>query len=369
MVVGFPKRGSIVETDRVRTASNIFGIYQVINIRPHLEPYPSNKHYDTVDIQLRDTHKAISSESEVVRFQKAYVLQRDIGNLSGYGWLPKIGDLVVVAFIGDKTPIILGQLYNDYQEPVVRVEGVDDEYNVSKIEKWTQFEMPQTKNANTEYLWVDHPQPKQTVSNNYPICHKIFSTNRDEMSIHECEYGVYGNDPYCENCKRMGYPQACTSIKTYSQESTNPDDSARDDGKGEKARRWVLHHHTGSDFWMDEDGTIFLQNAVSDADKGYIKFNEYGTIITKSSKITDTSTGAYTKVISDTDTGETNAVELKYIPTGTSVVITKAGKVVISCGTSTIDITQDGIISITSPTEVAVTAPTIALTGEVVVGG
>lgn len=348
--------------DRQAGLISAMEIAEIIKIHPHIDIYPADKFYMTVDLKIRDLKLPPRTPEEECKYVKINVVQRCIGNLWGKAWIPRKGDVVLIQRVKNSDAIyVLGQIFNKGQEPVVT--QYDDDFNISSVDKWIQHEQPTENNTSfknfpeEEYL----PPSARDHPTNQPVCKKIFSRNRDTMCVYGCDHGYIGNDPHCKQCIRTGYVQTpeVMVIRTNSKETTNQDGSARDSASPyfEKVRRFQMMHHNGSQQVWDEDGNLRWQNDVSKVEKGHIKMDPYGTTEIRSTPEA-ASDGSYARVYgpSDpaTDAHGTLSIQAYDVGTGARVTIYKNGDVTIY---------TTGAIGITSTSNITLTAPEIDIKG------
>lgn len=348
-------------SERIANQVSFFQIAEVLEIHPHIDIYPADKNFMTVDVKLRDLKHKPEDVTQWGKFTQCNVLQRDIGRLTGSGWLPKIGDIVLIARLQNSdAPIIIGQLYNLAQEPVVT--PFDDDFNVSKVEKWDQLERPQAQDDYKNFKEEDYKVPSERDhTTNQPVCHKIYSQNRDTISVYGCDRGYNGNDPHCKDCYRTGIIQTpeVVLIRTNSKETYNQNGSARVEAAPyyEKARRFQIMHHNGSQMTWDEDGNLRWQNDVSKVEKGHVKLDPYGTIEVRSTA-ENAKDGAYVRVYGPADTVSDShgkiSTQMYDVATGTHVTIYKDGDIIIDAA---------GDIQITSASNITLEAPEIDIKG------
>jgi hypothetical protein len=393
--------------DRQAGAIAPLELAEITEIYPHTDIYPSNKAYMVVDLKIKDLKALPTTEAEYCRYKKIYVVQRGIGNLWGDAWMPRQGDVVVIQRVKNSDAIlVMGQLYNEAQEPVVT--SYDTDYYISKVNKWIQHEQPQKwpngTSAYKNFLPSEYYPPSgRDHTTNQPVCEKIFSKNRDCMQVYGCDHGYQGKDPWCKDCIRTGYierPEVAI-IRTNSKETTNQDGSARDPTKPkyEKARRFQIMHHNGGQMTWDEDGNLLLQNATlsgtTSTDRGHIQFTPTGQVHAKSTPDSNTTDGSqwvvYATSDSDSDAWGSVGAELKNIESGGRIRLYKDGGILVhaattvgaaekayiylaadgsalvsnSTNTATVSIGTTGDITINSPTLISLTAPEIDLNGVV----
>lgn len=265
--------------DRVIQRLKIFSLCIVKEVKPHKLPYPADPYFDVCDIKLKDIRDPKYKDQ---KFVSCLVLQRQMGNLTGHNWMPSQGDLVMVAWLDNEKPVIIGQLYSVQQEAIVK--PTSDDFYQDIIEKYTQPESPDLDDdLNPEYMPVPAERDNPTCQ---PVCRKQFAGNRDQMQVWECPHGVVGDDPTCMDCVNVNYPITAgvdtmpgTMIRYVSKETVQPDRvSGRDTAKGEIPRRFQILHHSGSELHFDEDGTVQLESALAQTQQGHILFKTDSTI-------------------------------------------------------------------------------------------
>lgn len=269
------------------------------------------------------------------------MLQRFHGNAYGSPWTPRIGDLVLMIFLADNFPIVIGNLVNIYQEPVCRPNSTDPNTGrygpcgstdvplydiVYKISHW---EEPRCTSEN-EFNYTDHPYPRDP-----PVCAKYFDCTRDCVIVHTCPHGYEGADPTCENCSTIDYIDAGTYLKVLGpRQYYRGAESARAQSKIDPEWRVKFHHHCGSIKIYDEDGTIHEENKVAEDPRGHIHFDPTGTIDVHSEP--QENKGAIMRVVADEDNLSDEhgliAAELTYLPKMATVRIYKDGSIRIRSG-------------------------------------
>lgn len=365
--------------DRVIQRLKTFSLCIVLEDKPHVAPYGDaesggDPYFNVVDLKLKDIRDPDYYDT---KFVSALVLQQGIGNLTGNNWMPRRGDLVLVAWLNHEKPIVLGNLYCIQQEPV-NLPTSDDFYQ-DIIHKFTQWEEPVIDEANNPAYF---PVPaERTNTTCQPICQKQFARNRDQMTTWECPHGVAGDDPQCFYCTSTNYPLEegvdvlpGAFIRYISKEDYQPNGmDARDASKGEVARRFQFVHHSGSQSYFDDDGTWHLNNAVAQVEKGHIHAAPSGTLDGRSAPDSGT-TGSRWKVYAPTDASDdtyakskstTLAAELKHMDTDAGIKIYKNGAVRIcnSAEASCVTIDAAGAITLAATSEVNIVAPTVNITG------
>ena len=362
-----------VQDNADRQANMVSGmeIAEIIQIYPHTDIYPADKHFMFVDLKIRDLKQPPQSDEEICEYLKLNVVQHGVGKLWGKAWMPRKGDVVLIQRIKNSDAIfVMGQIFNFAQEPVVT--SYDDEKNVSMVDKWIQHEQPVCNNTllrnfeEGDYLEPaarDHPTCQ-------PVCHKIFSKNRDQMQVFGCDHGYIGNDPHCKECVRTGYIQTPEVIvfRTNSKETCNQDGSARVEELPyyEKCRRFQILHHNGSVMTWDDDGNIRLQNDVDKVEKGHVHMDPYGSIEVRSTPEAS-STGSYVKVYGPDDPFADDhgavAAQMFNVDTKSRVTIYKNGDIIIWAA-GEIDVLAKGNINIVSEKDISVKGKNISITAE-----
>lgn len=310
----------------------------VDKIYPHRRKWnmgAGDRNFDVIDIHLRDIRKPPENLSDLKIYRRAIVLQRYIGNGYGSPWTPRVGDLVLVMFLHDNLPIILGTLYNIYQEPVCRPNSNEDSiYDiVHKICKWS----PPKRSHETEYNWVEHPFAQYP-----PVCLKYFDKTRDCVLVHTCPHGYQNHDEVCEYCNIPDYIDGGTYLKVLSGDT---------ESKIDPKWRTKFHHISGSLMIFDENGTIFLENRVNEDPRGHILYTPPGTIDVHSDP--EETNGSHVLTVAEDDSSWSDndgeiAVEMCHKPTMAIVRIYKSGKIVIRSGnnSTSIRLGTDGNVSV-----------------------
>lgn len=403
--------------DRYMNRPYAIEICEVMMVYPHRQPFDNgagDRDFDTVDVKLRDVRMPPGSAEEIVKHNRALVLQRDIGNLKGNPWIPKVGDMVLVAFAQDEQAVIIGQLNNIFQEPVCRPTSNEKYYDI--VYKICQHDFPAT---DEEYNYVNHPKPTRP-----PVCFKYFDRTRDTIFVHECKTGH--ESKYCNDCTGLDaigcgstYLMFRSSCGCGSDSEADPGTSTDNcpDCKGtscsgacgctcpecidnqhfgsckcgapecpvckgstcggdcgcskEPKRRVKFHHHCGSVQIFDDDGTILIENYVLQGDeevpKGHVKWHPSGTIEVHSNH--NENEGAQIKVNSLDDTDK--CIELRNLSGEAVITIWKDDRITISgkslsINCETASMTCSGLINLNSETEIGLNAPIIKHNGETI---
>lgn len=126
------------------------------------------------------------------------VLQGYNQKWAGHPYTPRIGDIVAVLFVFNQMPLILGTVYNLAQDPVCRAPfdikkpgAIDARYD--DVTKWCQWSTP---------IWNDQLEVIEYKPGRYPICHKIFHKNRDQIRVTDC---LQGDESACNKCTLLDH--------------------------------------------------------------------------------------------------------------------------------------------------------------------
>ena len=231
---------------------------EVVNVRPHVAPYPDDKDFNTVDVQLIDRPR-INGKPLHIKYVKLNSLQRYHGRFQGEPWNARIGDMIYVYWLAEREALVLGLCTSVEQEPVCRSQADSDhqEY-VFKLSPW---EEPKT---NQDGNYVEFPNPK------HPECYKWWPKTRDSLWIFDCLEGH--NTPSCcgQACNSLDDHQSSTCFKNFSDISPTTIDLPR---------RFKFLHRCGSFWYYDDDGTIHIAGKVSGSLKNQQIFYPSGKIL------------------------------------------------------------------------------------------
>jgi hypothetical protein len=164
-------------------------------IQCHSPDHP--EYYNTVTLKVRNAKE--NTNPYTLEYQYEVVIQDFVGNCFGHPWTPRVGDLVMVLFLYNSQPIILGPVNTTYQAPPMRGPTCADAM-YDDVWKWCQWLAP-VQDDNHDYY--NHPKGKK------PICKKIFhgpitgstGKGRDEIRCWDCAKG--DNDPTCALCETI----------------------------------------------------------------------------------------------------------------------------------------------------------------------
>ena len=133
---------------------------EVINVRPHVRPYPADKDFNTVDVQLIDRPR-IEGKPLTIEYVKLNSLQRDHGLFQGHPWNPRIGDMIYVYWLAEREALVLGICTSIEQEPVCRSKADDQQQEyVFKLCPWEE------PGKNQDGNYVIFPPPKHPTAAN-----------------------------------------------------------------------------------------------------------------------------------------------------------------------------------------------------------
>ncbi|MDD3040722.1 hypothetical protein [Bacteroides sp.] len=363
-------------------------------VQCHSPDHP--EYYNTVTVKVRDAKKNIDPK----KLQHVYeiVIQDFTGNCFGHPWTPRVGDLVLVLFLYNTQPIILGPVNTTYQTPPFRAPTSQDAM-YDEVWKWCQWLRP-TEDKNMDYK--DHPQGKM------PICRKLFhgpvtgaagGKGRDEMFIWDCQMG--DAEPTCRLCEIIdSVPRS--GEQWFKQYSTKTESEEAYNSRAE----W--HSRCGSYLRLESDdenpagtssseysegiGHIRFGNAISENSKrGHINFrgnesstDHAGTIDIhaehEEASFESESQGARISVVANSDDSVDFATKMEYFDKNSFIEILKNGNITLSSlsGMSSIwidgttkTITLNGIdyIDEIASEEIELNTPLVHITGNLVVDG
>lgn len=333
---------------------------------------PDSKYWNTVTVSVRNVKPDNKDNPPLHRY--CIVLQHDlVGNGYGHPYMPRVGDLVLVLFLLNQKPIVLGTLHSNSMKPVCRApfnptsNVTDARYD--EVHKLCQHELPsfdEFKQVRVGGHWIGKK----------PTCSKWFHKSRDFIQIFEC---VKGHEKFCDLCTSLDHivhTDAVTFFKHYAS-GIAPGETI-----STEMPAWTdwYHHHCGSQYWFKDDGTIKIENWTSNVNqKGHIFYNTKGSIDAHSEP--SDLEGSRVWVLAEDDDSHTDShgtikAELIYITPDSYVRIYEDGSIVIkgtncsaslnsngSCSISNDDVSSSvsisalGDIDVTSPTIVTITAP------------
>jgi len=223
---------------------------EIVNVRPHVRPYPDDKDFNTADVQLIDRPR-IRGEPLTIKYVKLNSLQREHGKFQGHPWNARIGDMVYIYWLAEREALVLGTCTSVEQEPVCRSQADDQQQEY--VFKLCPCEEP-GKNADGNY--VIFPNPK------HPDCYKWWPKTRDSIWIFDCLEGH--NTPSCcaqAPCNGLDDHQSSTCFKNFSDISPTTID---------KQWRFKFLHHCGSYWYFDDDAVWRIAGKKSGQELGFI---------------------------------------------------------------------------------------------------
>jgi hypothetical protein len=232
---------------------------EVINVRPHVAPYPEDKDFNTVDVQLIDRPR-VNGKPLTIKYVKLNSLQHQHGRFQGEPWNPWIGDMVYIYWLAEREALVLGLCTSVEQEPVCRSQA--DAHHQEYVFKLGPWEEPK---QNQDGNYVEFPNPK------HPECRKWWPKTRDSLWIFDCLEGH--NTPSCcasAPCNSLDDHQSSTCFKNFSDISPTTVD---------KQKRFKFLHRCGSYWYYDNDGTIELASKLNAALKCHQTFYPTGRIL------------------------------------------------------------------------------------------
>lgn len=231
---------------------------EVVNVRPHVAPYPDDKDFNTVDVQLIDRPR-INGKPLHIKYVKLNSLQRYHGRFQGEPWNARIGDMIYVYWLAEREALVLGLCTSVEQEPVCRSQA--DAHHQEYVFKLCPWEEPKT---NDDKNYIEFPDPK------HPECYKWWPKTRDSLWIFDCLEGH--NTPSCcgQACNSLDDHQSSTCFKNFSDISPTTIDLPR---------RFKFLHKCGSYWYYDNDGTIELASKLNAALKCHQTFYPSGRIL------------------------------------------------------------------------------------------
>lgn len=229
--------------------AGVFERCEVIAVYPHVSPAPGDVTYNCVDLQLMDRPR--DCKNNVIKRYDVPVAQWDHGKFRGTQWTPRVGDLVIIAWLTADEPMVLCTLPAHEQEPVCRSEADDQQQEI--VHKIAPHENP-TMDENGNFTIF--PSPK------HPDCYKYWPKTRDSITVFDCAVGH--NKPSCckdAPCTCLDDHQASTCFKNFSEISPTTID---------KPWRFKFLHHVGSYWYFDDDAVWRICGKKSAVELGFI---------------------------------------------------------------------------------------------------
>jgi len=305
-----------------------FEICEVQDVGPHRQPWEGDKDFNWVEVLLKNRmipKEGEGSEGDKVLRQRVLCLQRNHGKFQGETWAPRIGDMVLLAWIYENTAYILGTVPSIEQEPVCRPNSTAK--NPDMVIKWAKHKMPTKLGGFEDY--VDFPLPE------HPDCLKIWHQFQDHVLCLDCKQGH--DTPSCKFCDHIDKILHSSNLKAFSFES----DTTRD-----KPWRNRYTHHCGSTLWFDEDGLIHWENQVAEEARSHGNYFPDGTIELHSGP--DDQKGARVLLYGD-KSAYPGQVEIDNLVNAAHVKIYQNGKIELNRRNGFIIIEENGEIVLRGP--------------------
>jgi len=363
-------------------------------VQCHSPDHP--EYYNTVTVKVRNAKKDVDPK----KLQHVYevVIQDFTGNCFGHPWTPRVGDLVLVLFLYNTQPIILGPVNTTYQTPPFRAPTSQDAM-YDEVWKWCQWLRPY-EDKNMDYK--DHLQGKM------PICRKLFhgpvtgaagGKGRDEMFVWDCQMG--DAEPTCRLCEIIdSVPRSGEqwfkqySTKTESLEAYNS--RMEWHGRCGSYLRFESDDEnpagTASSEYSEEIGHIRLGNSLTENDQRFhfnVQGDRYGAngagtfdlhTDHEALQLCNESQGVRFAATRTADTQVTWAYELMNFPTDSYIRCYKSGIIELSANSDSSIITLDGPsnkitlngtndIEIVANTKVKCSTPLTHVTGDLQIDG
>jgi phage baseplate assembly protein gpV len=234
---------------------------EVINVRPHVAPYPDDKDFNTVDVQLIDRPMGADGKYVTIERCKINVMQSEHGLFQGHPWTPRIGDLVMVYWISEREAMVLCSIVSVQQEPICRSQADQNHQEwVHKLSPWrAPIQCADTKS------FIIFPPPQ------HPDCFKWWPKTRDSIWIFDCLEGH--NKASCcaaAPCNSLDDHLSSTCFKHFSDISPTTID---------KQWRFKFLHHCGSYWYFDDDSVWRIEGKKNGNSLGYIHHYTDGKIL------------------------------------------------------------------------------------------
>jgi len=320
---------------------------EVIEVHPHVDPFDGgagDRDFNVVDVQLIDRPRDSSGAAPLVKRTRINCLQHYHGCVQGDPWTPRIGDMVLIYWIKEREGLVIGTIPSVQQEPICRSEATSEHQEiVCKRAPWEQPGMNQDGN------YVVFPLPK------HPDCFKWWPITRDYITIHDCPYGH--NRAQCDKkapCTCLDDLQSGTWWKVFSDISPTIYD---------KPRRVKFHHHCGSYYFFDEDGTVHLENRVAENPRAHITLYPNASVVIRSADDDpELQRGAYI-YLAGYQGEEPGKIIIENSETHAQAVFDTDGSIELKHSLTSLKISNSGAIIQTSPTEINLNAPAIYQNG------
>jgi len=240
---------------------------EIINVRPHVKPYPEDKDFNTVDVQLVDRPMQEDGTFATIERIKINCMQREHGLFQGNPWNPRIGDLVLIYWISEKEAMVLCSIASVDQEPICRsLANQNHQEYVHKLSPWEQpIQCADTKN------YIIFPPPK------HPDCFKWWPVQADgktlcldSIRIFDCLEG--------HNCANCGADAPCNGLDDHQSSTCFKNFSQFSPTTIDKQWRFKFLHHCGSYWYFDDDAVWRIAGKKSGQELGFIHHYADGSI-------------------------------------------------------------------------------------------
>lgn len=202
-------------------------------VHPHVNVAPDDQHFNHVDLNLCE--RTVPSSGEPVIRRDVPVMQRLHGKFQGTPWTPRRGDMVIVAWLNDDEPLVIGEIPSQEQEPVCRSMADGEQQEI--VNKLCPHEDPELCELTKRF--IHFPDPK------HPDCFKWWPKTRDSIYIFNCAEGHASAKCDAQTpCNCLDDHVSSTCFKNFSDSSPTAID---------KPLRFKFLHHCGSYWYFDDD--------------------------------------------------------------------------------------------------------------------
>jgi len=213
---------------------------EVIAVKPYTKP--SDPWENFVDIQFID--RPYDLEKRPITREDVPIAQRLHGKYQGTPWTPRIGDMVIIAWLKDDVAVVIATIPSLEQPPVCRSKATDEDQEV--VRKLCPWEAPE-QDEKGNYIIFKNPK--------HPDCFKWWPKTRDSIYVFDCKNGH--DCAQCDRtapCNLLDDIKARTWFKNFSDISNTETD---------EKWRFKFHHNSGSVAIWDNDGTFHLENKTN----------------------------------------------------------------------------------------------------------
>jgi hypothetical protein len=231
---------------------------EVINVHPHVQPYPTDKDFNTVDVMV--INRPPSTGSKNIKFVKLNCIQHFHGKFQGQPWHPRIGDMIFIYWLAKREALVLGSCISVEQEPVCR--SLANQNHQEYVFKLSPWEEP-SKNRAVDGNYVDFPPPKHpTCFKWWPVKADGVSLNLDTIQIWDCLEG--------HNCANCGADAPCNGLDDHQSSTCFKNFSQFSPTLLDKVYRFKFLHHCGSYWYFDDDAVWRIAGKKNSAELGFI---------------------------------------------------------------------------------------------------